>query len=76
MKYDHTSKPHASWKKDSLCSKFLDDMKLKVLDKILKPNGSNHDNDYILGKFNLLKNDGFISVDQQAHTDYPPRQVM
>ena len=51
-------------------------MKSKILDKILKPNGSNPDCDYILGKFNLLKNVGYISVDQQAHTDYPPRQVM
>ena len=31
------------------------------------------ESDYILEKFNLLKNNDHVSLDQQAHTDYPPR---
>lgn len=69
MKYKHSSTPHVNWEKDAHCSNFLGDIKTKLLDNILK--GGN----YIIGKFNLLKNNGVVPTDQQAHTDYPPRQV-
>jgi len=28
---------------------------------------------YVIGKFNLLKNDGYIPYDQDPHYDYPRR---
>jgi hypothetical protein len=69
MKYKHNSTPHVNWEKDAQCSKFLGEIKTNLLDKILK--GAN----YIIGKFNLIKNNGVVPTDHQAHTDYPPRQV-
>ena len=69
MKYKHNSTPHVNWEKDAHCSNFLHEIKTKLLDNILK--GGN----YIIGKFNLIKNNGVVPTDQQAHTDYPPRQV-
>ena len=48
---------------------FLEEIKTKLLDQILK--GGN----YIVGKFNLIENNGAVPSDQQAHTDYQPRQA-
>ena len=69
MKYKHNSTPHVNWSKDELCSDFFGQIQTKLLDKNLK--GAN----YILGKFNLIKNNGVVPTDQQAHTDYQPRQA-
>ena len=67
MKYKHTCTPHVNWSNDNVCSDFLGKIKTKLLDTNLK--GAN----YIIGKFNLIKNNGVVPTDQQAHTDYPPR---
>ena len=69
MKYKHNSNPHVNWSEDYRCSNFLEQIKTKLLDHNLK--GAN----YIVGKFNLIKNNGDVPTDQQAHTDYQPRQA-
>ena len=69
MKYKHNSNPHSNWSQDQNCAVFLEKIKTKLLDHNLK--GGN----YILGKFNLIKNNGDVPTDQQAHTDYQPRQA-
>ena len=69
MKYKHNSTPHVNWSKDELCSDFLGQIKAKLLDKDLKAEN------YIIGEFNLIKNNGVVPTDQQAHTDYQPRQA-
>ena len=57
--------------------KFLQNLQTKVLDKIFNKSDCPYDipegSQYILGKYNLLKNNGHVSMDQQAHTDYPNR---
>ena len=72
MKYHYTSNPRADWEADELCGNFLKDVENKVLGNVWKDTPLK-DEQYILGKFNLIKNDGFIGLDQQAHTDYAPR---
>ena len=67
IKYKGNSSPHSDWATEINCAKFLEDITTKLLGSILK--GSK----YIIGKFNLTKNDGVAELDQQAHTDYPPR---
>ena len=69
MKYKHNPNPHVNWSKDKHCLNFLEEIKTKLLDPNLK--GGN----YIVGKFNLIKNNGDVPTDQQAHTDYQPRQA-
>ena len=69
MKYKHNSNPRVSQSKDKNCSNFLKEIKTKLLDEILK--GGN----YIIGKLNLIKNNGDVPTDQQAHTDYQPRKA-
>ena len=69
MKYKHNSTPHVMWSTDKRCSDLLGEIKTELLDKHLE--GAN----YIIGKFNLLKNNGDVPTDQQAHTDYQPRQA-
>ena len=63
--------------KKSHTASFLSDLKNIVLKKALKidkKRPSIRENaKYKIGKFNLLLNKIFIGVDQQAHTDYPPR---
>ena len=68
VKYKHNSNPHVNWSKDKNCSIFLEEIKAK-LDQILK--GGN----YVIGKFNLIINNGGAPSYQQAHTDYQPRQA-
>ena len=72
MKYKSTCSPKGDWEKDKLCGKFLEDVETKVLGNVWK-NTPLEDTTYIIGKFNLLKNDGYIGNDQQAHTEYAPR---
>jgi hypothetical protein len=67
MKYKSTCTPHVNWSNDGVCSDFLGKIKTKLLDTNLP--GAN----YTIGKFNLIKNNGVVPTDQQAHTDYPPR---
>lgn len=69
MKYKHSSIPHTNWSQEGHCCKFLKEIKTHVLDRIL--NGDN----YIVGKFNLIKNNGDVPLDQQAHTEYQPRKA-
>ena len=69
IKYKHNSNPHVNWSKDKNCSVFLEEIKTKLLDQILK--GGN----YIVGKFNLIKNNGDVPSDQQARIDYQPRKA-
>ena len=52
--------------------KVLLDIETKMLGNVWK-NSPLKDITYRIGKFNLLKNDGPIGDDQQAHTDYAPR---
>ena len=75
MKYKPTCNPKVEWVKNELCCKFLEDIETKVLGNVWR-NTPLKDIKYCLGKFNLLKNDGFIGLDQQAHTDYAPRLAM
>ena len=64
-------------KKNSHTASFLSDLKNIVLKKALKIDNKRtsirENAKYKIGRFNLLKNKSFIGVDQQAHTDYPPR---
>ena len=77
MKYNHLSTPHKTWKDNRHTASFLKELELVVLHKALKvdkkrPSPRLNAN-YVLGRYNLLKNRGNISVDQQAHTDYRAR---
>ena len=67
MEYKSGSSPRVHWSNEINCVTFLEEIRTKLLGRILK--GSQ----YIIGKFNLVKNDGVVKSDQQAHTDYPPR---
>ena len=77
MKYNHLSKAHDEWTSNSHTASFLSDLEHTVLAKALKIDKkrptTREDANYKIGKFNLLLNEGFIGVDQQAHTDYPSR---
>ena len=79
MKYDHLPKTHEQWKTDKVCANFLFELEHVVLKKALKVDNkrptTRENANYILGKFNLLKNRGYVGVDQQAHTDYPAREA-
>jgi len=79
MKYDHLSKAHSEWNSNSHTSSFLKDFQDIVLAKALKIDKkrptTREDANYVIGKYNLLLNKGFIGVDQQAHTDYPSRII-
>ena len=43
------------------------DIKTSNLDKVFQLDN------YTIGKFNRLKNDGYIAYNQDPHYDYPPR---
>ena len=68
MRYDHSQRVMRDrhWK-GTACSQFLSDVQREILDKIFTVNR------YTIGGYNLLKNDGHIPYDQQAHTDYADR---
>ena len=65
MKYKGSSSPHVDWANEINCAKFLEDITTKLLGSIFK------ESKYIIGEFNLIKNDGVVDLDQQTHTDYP-----
>ena len=66
MKYDINSRMPNDWYKDHL-AKFLSDIKDKIFNRILK------NTSYMIGRHNLLKNDGIVENDQKPHADYPIR---
>ena len=67
MKYNLSSKPpYRLWESKKMTA-FKDDIKELNLDKVF------NNEPYMIGKFNLLKNDGYIPYDQDPHYDYPPR---
>ena len=69
IKYRHSSTPHSNWSNEGNCVNLLKEIKTQVLDKVSK--GDN----YIIGKYNLIKNNRYVPSDQQAHTDYQPRKA-
>ena len=73
MKYKPSSKLPREWD-TGLPNKFLNHIMKQVLVKILNKKDENLK--YMIGKYNLLKNAGYIQYDQMPHTDYPPRLMM
>ena len=67
MKFNINSKPPIKQWETKKMTAFKDHIKKLNLDKVLE------NDKYVIGKFNLLKNDGYIPYDQDPHYDYPPR---
>ena len=67
MKYNLNSKPPLRRWGSKKMTAFKNDIKKLNLDKVLE------NEKYMIGKFNLLKNDGHIPYDQDPHYDYPRR---
>ena len=65
MKYKYTSTVHKYWSEGSL-RKFREEIESTVMNMIIPSE------EYILGKFNLLKNEGHIQYYHIPHRDYPP----
>ena len=57
------------------CAQFLSDVHNQVIDKVFprKDDKGNALTPYQIGGFNLLKNEGTIQHDQEAHTYYADR---
>ena len=57
------------------CVHFLSDVNDQVIDKVFPRKDDKGDalTPYQIGGFNLLKNEGPIRYDQEAHTDYADR---
>ena len=76
MKYKHTEKIKRDrhWKMTK-CAHFLSDVHDQVIDKVFPRKDDKGDalTPYQIGGFNLLKNEGPIRHDQEAHTDYADR---
>ena len=68
IKYKHMSILSREWSLGVL-HKFTESLTTSVINKI------NPNEQYIIGKFNLLKNDYYIDDDQMPHKDYPPRMT-
>ena len=79
MKYNHLSTVHKTWLDNVHTRSFLSELENVVLEKALEIDPDRPTSrvaaKYVLGRYNLLKNKGYISVDQQAHTDYRERVV-
>ena len=77
MKYNHLSPVHKTWKENIHTRSFLDELEHEVLEMAcgIVPNRPTYilEAKYVVGRYNLLKNRGYIGVDQQAHTDYRGR---
>ena len=69
MKYNSNSRTPTSWNDIDLVQ-FQCDIETMLLSKLLHPNHK-----YRIGKFNLLKNSGYLEHDQDVHCDYPPRLI-
>ena len=67
MKYNINSKPPIKQWGTKKMTQFKDDIKKLNLDVVFK------NENYVIGKFNLLKNDGYIPYGQDPHYDYPRR---
>ena len=68
MKYDINIRIPKNWAGGNL-GKFLSDIKLHIFDIMFK-----HTN-YMIGRHNLLKNDGIVENDQKPHADYSIRSL-
>ena len=66
MRFKHISTPPTQWS-SWLLNRFTEELTALVINKI------NPNKEYMIGKFNLLKNDYYITNNQQPHKDYPPR---
>ena len=73
MKYKPSSKLPTEWD-TGLPAKFKKNITKQLLEKVL--NNREENLIYIIGKYNILKNAGYIQYDQMPHTDYPPRLMM
>ena len=73
MKYKPSSKLPVEWN-TGLPEEFIRNIKRQLLEKVL--NNRKDDLIYMIGKYNLLKNAGYIQYDQMPHTLYPPRLMM
>ena len=69
MKYNSNSATPRSWNDVDLVQ-FRCDVENKLLSQLL-----HHNHKYRIGKFNLLKNSGYLEHDQDVHCDYPPRLI-
>ena len=68
MKYKHTASPHTRWSADVHLRTFTEQLTTSVINKI------NPNEQYQIGKLNLLKNTNHIYHDQMPHKDYLPRK--
>ena len=66
MKYDINSRISKDWDVGHL-GNFLSNIKLLIFNIILR------NADYMIGRHNLLKNDGIVEHDQKTHSDCPGR---
>ena len=76
MKYKHTGKIKINrHRKLPKCGQFLIAVQKQVIDKVFPTKDGKGDalTPYIIGGFNLLKNEGSIKNDREAHTDYADR---
>ena len=69
MKYNLNSTPSRAWN-DLELVQFRSDIKNKLLSKLLP-----FTDNFVISKFNLLRNADFLAKDQDAHYDYPPRHI-
>ena len=67
MKYNHNSNYPPEWKKKDLKGLF-DNIEERIFNIVCEEN-------YVIGKHNLLINLGKIKFDQILHTDYQPRKT-
>ena len=63
MKYDINSRSPKNWDVGYL-DKLLSNIKQQIFNIILT------NADYMIGRHNLLKNDGIVEHDQKSHSDY------
>ena len=65
VKYKHTVIVHKVWS-IGLLNAFTNNLKKNAIDK-MHPNEQ-----YMIGKFDILEKGGIIDNDQMPHRDYPP----
>ena len=68
MKYAISSRIPKDWDTGHL-GKLLSNIKLQIFNRILT------NVDYMIGRHNLLMNDGIVDYDQKPHSDYPSRSL-
>ena len=67
MKYQHSTQ-YVKEDLDSNLPQFRNQINTDILAKILPK-----EQQYKIGKYNILQNSGVIEDDQEPHRDYPPR---